>query len=125
MINIAVIFGTRPEVIKMAPIVKELKKHKHIFNTIAIATSQHRDMIKYPIKLFDIKVDHDLDIMREKQDLFDISTNLLESIKGVYSEAKPGYGFGSRGHHNYLYMCPGGILFENTCSPCRGRVEDT
>jgi UDP-N-acetylglucosamine 2-epimerase (non-hydrolysing) len=86
--NIMVVFGTRPEAIKMCPVVKELKKRPHI-KTIVCVTGQHRQMLDQVLDIFDVKPDYDLSIMRDNQTLFDITTNLLSSIKMVLEEVNP------------------------------------
>lgn len=88
MKKIMVVFGTRPEAIKMCPLVNELKKHKES-KTFVCVTGQHHQMLNQVLKIFDIKPDYDLSIMKNKQTLFDITTNILNKIKVVLSEVKP------------------------------------
>ena len=88
MKKVMLVFGTRPEAIKMCPLVKELKTRKKI-ETIVCVTGQHRQMLDQVLKAFDVKPDYDLSIMKDKQTLFDITTNILNSIKGVLEEVKP------------------------------------
>jgi UDP-N-acetylglucosamine 2-epimerase (non-hydrolysing) len=83
-----VVFGTRPEAIKMAPLVKELKKYDQIETTVCI-TAQHRQMLDQVMDIFDIKADYDLDIMKDRQTLVDITTRGLEGLNKVFSEVKP------------------------------------
>lgn len=82
------VFGTRPEAIKMAPLVKEFKRRKK-FTTIVCVTGQHRQMLDQVLKAFDIEVDYDLSIMKEKQTLFDVTINILNEIKAVLEKEKP------------------------------------
>lgn len=82
------VFGTRPEAIKMCPLVNELKKRKK-FETIVCVTGQHRQMLDQVLKAFNVVPDYDLSIMRDKQTLFDVTINILENIKQVLEEAKP------------------------------------
>lgn len=82
------VFGTRPEAIKMCPLVKELKTRKNI-KTIVCVSGQHRQMLDQVLEVFDVVPDYDLFIMKDKQTLFDITTNLLDSIKAVLEEVKP------------------------------------
>jgi len=87
--SILVVFGTRPEAIKMAPVIKELKKYPTIFNTKVCVTAQHREMLDQVLELFEIKPDYDLNIMKQGQDLYDITINILQDIKKVLEEFKP------------------------------------
>ena len=82
------VFGTRPEAIKMCPLVNELKKRKNI-KTIVCVTGQHRQMLDQVLSAFDVEPDYDLSIMKEKQTLFDITTNILFRIRDVLEEVKP------------------------------------
>lgn len=88
MKKVMVVFGTRPEAIKMCPLVKELKKRDTI-KTIVCVTGQHRQMLDVVLKAFDVVPDYDLSIMKQGQTLFDITTNILNSIKDVLQEVKP------------------------------------
>lgn len=82
------VFGTRPEAVKMAPLVKELEKHSEI-ESIVCVTAQHREMLDQVLELFEIKPDYDLDIMKERQTLTGITTRVLEGMEKVLEEAKP------------------------------------
>lgn len=88
MKTIMLVFGTRPEAIKMCPLVNELKKRKNI-KTIVCVTGQHRQMLDQVLTVFSIKPDYDLSIMEDRQTLFDVTTNILERIKEVLEEVKP------------------------------------
>ncbi len=88
MKKIMLVFGTRPEAIKMCPLVNELKKRPGI-ETIVCVTAQHRQMLDQVLRIFDIVPDYDLNIMRDRQTLFDITTNVLNGIKRVLEEVKP------------------------------------
>jgi UDP-N-acetylglucosamine 2-epimerase (non-hydrolysing) len=83
------IFGTRPEAIKMAPVVKALQGRPDLFDARVCVTAQHRQMLDQVLSLFDIRPDFDLDIMRPGQDLYDITANVLQGLKGVLAQAKP------------------------------------
>jgi len=89
MKKILTVFGTRPEAIKMAPIVKELGKHRDSFTNLVCVTAQHREMLDQVLGLFDITPDFDLDVMRPGQDLFDISCNVLQGLKPVLERESP------------------------------------
>lgn len=88
MKKVMLVFGTRPEAIKMSPLVKELKRRKTI-ETIVCVTGQHRQMLDQVLEVFDIVPDYDLSIMRDKQTLFDVTINILENIKQVLESVKP------------------------------------
>lgn len=89
MKRILVIFGTRPEAIKMAPVIKELQKYPKLFNTVVCVTAQHREMLDQVLELFSIRPDYDLDIMRQGQDLFDVTAYVLLGMRGVFKEVNP------------------------------------
>ena len=88
MKKIMLIFGTRPEAIKMCPLVRELKTRQGI-QTLVCVTGQHRQMLDQVLQIFHVMPDYDLSIMKDKQTLFDITTNILEKLKAVLEDAKP------------------------------------
>ncbi len=88
MKKVMVVFGTRPEAIKMCPLVNELKKRKSIITKVCV-TGQHRQMLDQVLEIFDVKPDYDLSIMKDKQTLFDITANILLKIKEVLEAEKP------------------------------------
>lgn len=88
MKTVMLVFGTRPEAIKMCPLVNELKSRAGL-KTVVCVTGQHRQMLEQVLEAFQVEPDYDLSIMKEKQTLFDITTNILERIKGVLEEVKP------------------------------------
>ena len=83
------VFGTRPEAIKMAPLVKEFQKHPQTFKTIVCVTGQHRQMLDQVLQLFEITPDYDLNIMRQGQDLYDVTARVLTGMRDVLQEAQP------------------------------------
>lgn len=83
-----VVFGTRPEAIKMCPLVKELKTRKNL-ETVVCVTGQHRQMLDQVLEAFHVSPDYDLSIMKDKQTLFDVTVNILEGIKSILEEVKP------------------------------------
>ena len=83
------VFGTRPEAIKMAPLVKEFQKNPDDFETVVCVTGQHREMLDQVLKIFDIKPDYDLNIMKQGQDLYDITARVLTGMRDVLTECKP------------------------------------
>ena len=87
--TIMLVFGTRPEAIKMAPLVKEFQKYPNRFKTIVCVTGQHRQMLDQVLKIFGIKPDYDLDIMRQGQDLYDVTARVLTGMRDVLADAKP------------------------------------
>ena len=89
MKKVLLIFGTRPEAIKMAPIVREFKARSKAFNATVCVTAQHREMLDQVLSIFDIVPDHDLDIMTENQDLFDVTTKSLSGLKDVLLKERP------------------------------------
>ena len=89
MKKIMLVFGTRPEAIKMAPLVKEFKKHNDKFKTIVCVTGQHREMLDQVLHIFDIHPDYDLNIMKQGQDLYDVTARVLTGMRDVLKEAQP------------------------------------
>lgn len=89
MKTIMPVFGTRPEAIKMAPLVIELKKHPEEYNTVVCVTGQHREMLDQVLQIFDIKPDYDLNIMKPGQDLYDLTSKVLLGMRDVLREVKP------------------------------------
>lgn len=89
MKKIMLVFGTRPEAIKMAPLVKEFQKHPESFQTIVCVTGQHREMLDQVLQMFDIRPDYDLNIMRQGQDLYDVTSRVLLGMRNVLKEVKP------------------------------------
>lgn len=89
MKTIMLVFGTRPEAIKMAPLVKEFQKYPETFKTVVCVTGQHRQMLDQVLQLFDITPDYDLNIMKQGQDLYDVTARVLTGMRDVLQEAKP------------------------------------
>lgn len=89
MKTIMLVFGTRPEAIKMAPLVKEFQKHEDTFKTVVCVTGQHREMLDQVLAIFDIKPDYDLNIMQQGQDLYDITARVLTGMREVLNSVKP------------------------------------
>lgn len=89
MKRILLVFGTRPEAIKMAPLVKAFQQQDQDFQTKVCVTAQHREMLDQVLNLFEIAADFDLDIMRPNQDLYDITGNILQGMKGVFKTYRP------------------------------------
>lgn len=89
MKTILLVFGTRPEAIKMAPLVKEFQKASHEFKTLVCVTGQHREMLDQVLHIFDIKPDYDLNIMKQGQDLYDVTSRVLLGMRDVLKEVHP------------------------------------
>lgn len=89
MKKIMLVFGTRPEAIKMCPLVKEFQKRTEEFKTIVCVTGQHREMLDQVLKIFDVKPDIDLNIMKQGQDLTDVTVRILNGMRDVFKECKP------------------------------------
>ena len=83
------VFGTRPEAIKMCPLVKEFQKSAENFKTIVCVTGQHREMLDQVLQIFDVKPDYDLNIMKQGQDLYDVTARVLIGMRDVFKECKP------------------------------------
>ena len=89
MKKILIVFGTRPEAIKMAPLILALQKEKVSFETIVCVTGQHREMLDQVLKIFDIRPDFDLNIMQQGQDLYDVTSRVLLGMRDVLKEVRP------------------------------------
>lgn len=89
MKKVMLVFGTRPEAIKMCPLAKELLAHKTEIETVVCVTGQHREMLEQVLAAFDVKPDYDLSIMKSGQTLFDVTTNILKSIKSILEDVRP------------------------------------
>ena len=93
MQKILLIFGTRPEAIKMAPLVKEFQNYSDIFETKVCVTAQHREMLDQVLDFFEIKPDYDLDLMKPGQNLYGLTATIIESLKPILEEFTPDYVF--------------------------------
>lgn len=89
MKKVMLVFGTRPEAIKMCPLVKEFQKYPEQFDTIVCVTGQHREMLDQVLTIFDVKPDYDLNIMKQGQDLYDVTARVLTGMRDVFKECKP------------------------------------
>lgn len=87
--KVMLVFGTRPEAIKMAPLVKEFQKNEEFFETIVCVTGQHREMLDQVLRIFDITPDYDLNIMKQGQDLYDVTARVLTGMRDVFKVCKP------------------------------------
>ncbi len=89
MKTIMLVFGTRPEAIKMCPLIKEFQKHPNEFCTIVCVTGQHREMLDQVLEIFDITPDFDLDIMKPGQDLTDVTAKVIIGLRDVFRHSRP------------------------------------
>ena len=89
MKKVMLVFGTRPEAIKMCPLVKEFEKYQEAFKTIICVTGQHREMLDQVLTLFEVKPDYDLNIMKQGQDLYDVTARVLTGMREVFKDCKP------------------------------------
>ena len=89
MKTIMLVFGTRPEAIKMCPLLKEFQKYPEDFKTIVCVTGQHREMLDQVLKIFEVVPDYDLNIMKQGQDLYDVTARVLTGMRDVFKEIKP------------------------------------
>lgn len=89
MKKVMLVFGTRPEAIKMCPLVKEFQKHTDDFKTIVCVTGQHREMLDQVLNIFEIKPDYDLNIMKQGQDLYDVTARVLVGMRDILKEVQP------------------------------------
>ncbi|MBO7507751.1 MAG: UDP-N-acetylglucosamine 2-epimerase (non-hydrolyzing) [Paludibacteraceae bacterium] len=89
MKKVMLVFGTRPEAIKMCPLVKEFQKYPNDFETIVCVTGQHREMLDQVLKIFEVKPDYDLNIMKQGQDLYDVTARVLTGMRDVFTQCKP------------------------------------
>lgn len=89
MKKVMLVFGTRPEAIKMCPLVKEFQKHRDEFETIVCVTGQHREMLDQVLTIFDVKPDYDLNIMKQGQDLYDVTARVLTGMRDVFKVCRP------------------------------------
>ena len=89
MKKVMLVFGTRPEAIKMAPLVKEFQKNEKEFETIVCVTGQHREMLDQVLHIFDITPDYDLNIMKQGQDLYDVTARVILGMRDVLNEVHP------------------------------------
>ena len=89
MKKVMLVFGTRPEAIKMCPLVKEFQKHPDEFETIVCVTGQHREMLDQVLKIFEVTPDYDLNIMKQGQDLTDVTARVLTGLRDVFKECRP------------------------------------
>ena len=118
MKKVMLVFGTRPEAIKMCPLVNELKTRKGI-ETIVCVTGQHRQMLDQVLEAFQVEPDYDLSIMKDRQTLFDVTTNILNRIKAVLEEVQPDVVL-VHGYFHYICDGTGMLLSADPGGTCGG-----
>ena len=123
-LKIMVVFGTRPEAIKMAPLVLELQKQKEVIETITVVTAQHRQMLDQVLETFNIVPDYDLDIMGKSQTLLDITSKILNQLDPVIKKRKARYGARSWRYDHYLCGEFGCLLQSSPHWSRRSRFEN-
>ena len=116
------VFGTRPEAIKMAPLVKEFQKDSIAFQTIVCVTGQHREMLDQVLHLFDITPDYNLNIMRSGQDLYDVTSRVLIGMRKVLKETLPDIVLVHGDTTTSTAAALAAFLSTNTCRACGSRV---
>lgn len=105
MKKVMLVFGTRPEAIKMCPLVNELKKRKEL-QTVVCVTGQHRQMLDMVLEAFSVTPDYDLSIMKDKQTLFDVTTNILNRIKEILEKERPDHLRHHFSHSTHIRVIP-------------------
>lgn len=110
MKKVMLVFGTRPEAIKMCPLVKEFQKDAENFKTIVCVTGQHREMLDQVLTIFDVKPDYDLNIMKQGQDLYDVTARVILGMRDVLKEAQP-----DGRHNNVDCGCSRCVLSTDSC----------
>lgn len=125
MKKVMLIFGTRPEAIKMCPLVKEFQKDTINFKTVVCVTAQHREMLDQVLHVFDVKPEYDLNIMKQGQDLYDITSRVLLGLRDVLKKELPDIVFSTWGYNNLFCSSISSFLSADTCRTCRSRVENS
>ena len=120
MIKVLSVFGTRPEAIKMAPVIKELETRPDKFTSMVCVTAQHREMLDQVLDVFNIKTDYDLNLMRSDQNLFEITSRALEGLEPMLKEVRPDIVLGPGGYHHRLRGGPSFLLSSDHGGPRRG-----
>lgn len=113
------VFGTRPEAIKMAPLVQSLARRENVESLLCV-TAQHRQMLDSVLEIFHLKPDYDLDIMEPRQTLTTITSKTLLGMEKVIEQAKPDLIFGAWRYNNHLCRRIGGVLSPGAHRPCGG-----
>jgi len=122
MKKIRFIFGTRPEAIKCAPLIIELKKHPQQFDVTVLVTAQHREMLDQVISFFEIPVDDDLNLMTPNQNLSQLTSDAIRQITPILKKKPTGCCHRSRRYHHRICRCSCCFLSKDTCCSPRSRT---
>ena len=117
------VFGTRPEAIKMAPLVKEFQKYPESFETIVCVTGQHREMLDQVLHVFDVKPEYDLNIMKQGQDLYDITSRVLLGLRDVLKKELPDKNIWAYSGYLYEDFLPGGKVYCEASEPFLSMID--
>ena len=117
------IFGTRPEAIKMCPLVKEFQKDTINFKTVVCVTAQHREMLDQVLHVFDVKPEYDLNIMKQGQDLYDITSRVLLGLRDVLKKELPDKNIWAYSGYLYEDFLPGGKVYCEASEPFLSMID--
>lgn len=125
MKKVMLVFGTRPEAIKMAPLVKEFQLHANEFETIVCVTGQHREMLDQVLQIFEIQPNYDLNIMKQGQDLYDVTARVLIGMRDILKIVQPDVVFGAWRYNNFYSRSFSCFLSTDSSRACGGRSAYT
>jgi UDP-N-acetylglucosamine 2-epimerase (non-hydrolysing) len=125
MKKILIVFGTRPEAIKMAPVIKAFKKDTSNFQTKVCVTGQHREMLDQVLDIFEIKPEYDLNIMKAGQDLYDVTARVVTGMRDVLSDFKPDVVFVHGDTTTSSMTALAAFYKTNTSCTCRSWIKNT
>ena len=123
MKKVMLIFGTRPEAIKMCPLVKEFQKDTINFKTVVCVTAQHREMLDQVLHVFDVKPEYDLNIMKQGQDLYDITSRVLLGLRDVLKKELPDKNIWAYSGYLYEDFLPGGKVYCEASEPFLSMID--
>ena len=123
MKKVLIVFGTRPEAIKMAPVVKAFEKSE-AFETKVCVTAQHREMLDQVLNFFNIKPHFDLDLMKPNQNLYSLTGDIINGMKPVLEDFEPDYVLVHGDTHHFDRSCTGSVLFGSQSRTRRSRIEN-
>ena len=124
MKKVMLVFGTRPEAIKMAPLVKEFQLHANEFETIVCVTGQHREMLDQVLQIFEIQPNYDLNIMKQGQDLYDVTARVLIGMRDILKIVQPDVVL-VHGYNNFYSRSFSCFLSTDSSRACGGRSAYT
>ena len=123
MKKVMLVFGTRPEAIKMCPLVKEFQKDTINFKTVVCVTAQHREMLDQVLHVFDVKPEYDLNIMKQGQDLYDITSRVLLGLRDVLKKELPDKNIWAYSGYLYEDFLPGGKVYCEASEPFLSMID--